>query len=222
MKVKKSILGLLTTGWVLLSGYALAAPLSVQINQFFSDRFQGSSNTVKVIIKSPESQWPQCENPQISLPGNTRVWGNISVSVRCGQVRRFIQTEVQVTGHYVVSAKMVSRGTKLDEKDLRLNQGRLDQLPPRTLLTAKDAQGAVALRDLVPGQPITTSMLRRSWVIKAGQNVPILVQGEGFTVNSEGKAINNAAAGQSVRVRTSSGQIVSGTASEDGIILISQ
>ncbi|MCU1791430.1 flagellar basal body P-ring formation chaperone FlgA [Pectobacterium polaris] len=199
-----------------------ANDLPAQINQFFASRFQGSTNTVNVVVKSPESQWPQCEAPQITLPGNTKMWGNVSLSIRCGQQRRFIQTEVQVTGNYVTSARPINRGTTLTEKDIRLTKGRLDLLPLRPILTLPGAQGAVLLRDLTPGQVITASMIRRAWVVKAGQSVQIIAQGEGFTINGEGKAMNNAAAGQAVRVRTANGQIVSGITNEDGIILISQ
>lgn len=199
-----------------------ANDLPAQINQFFASRFQGSTNTVNVVVKSPESQWPQCEAPQITLPGNTKMWGNVSLSVRCGQQRRFIQTEVQVTGNYVTSARLINRGTTLTEKDIRLTKGRLDLLPLRPILTLPGAEGAVLLRDLTPGQVITASMIRRAWVVKAGQSVQIIAQGEGFTINGEGKAMNNAAAGQAVRVRTANGQIVSGITNEDGIILISQ
>ncbi|MCA6953664.1 flagellar basal body P-ring formation chaperone FlgA [Pectobacterium polaris] len=207
--------------------FILCAPvnandLPAQINQFFASRFQGSTNTVNVVVKSPESQWPQCETPQITLPGNTKMWGNVSLSIRCGQQRRFIQTEVQVTGNYVTSARPINRGTTLTEKDIRLTKGRLDLLPLRPILTLPGAQGAVLLRDLTPGQVITASMIRRAWVVKAGQSVQIIAQGEGFTINGEGKAMNNAAAGQAVRVRTANGQIVSGITNEDGIILISQ
>ncbi|MBE5203788.1 flagellar basal body P-ring formation protein FlgA [Pectobacterium quasiaquaticum] len=199
-----------------------ANDLPAQVNQFFASRFQGSTNTVNVVVKSPESQWPECQAPQIALPGNAKMWGNVSLSVRCGQHRRFIQTEVQVTGNYVTSARLINRGTTLTEKDVRLTKGRLDLLPLRPILTLPDAQGAVLLRDLTPGQVITASMIRRAWVVKAGQLVQIIAQGEGFTINSEGKAMNNAADGQGVRVRTANGQIVSGIANEDGIILISQ
>ncbi|MEF9675549.1 flagellar basal body P-ring formation chaperone FlgA [Pectobacterium aroidearum] len=207
--------------------FTLCAPvnandLPAQINQFFASRFQGSPNTVNVVIKSPESQWPQCEAPQITLPGNTKMWGNVSLSIRCGQQRRFIQTEVQVTGNYVTSSRPINRGTTLTEKDMSLTKGRLDLLPLRPILTLQGAQGAVLLRDLTPGQVITASMIRRAWVVKAGQSVQIIAQGEGFTINGEGKAMNNAAAGQAVRVRTANGQIISGITNEDGIILISQ
>lgn len=52
--------------------------------------------------------------------------------------------------------------------------------------------------------------------------VQVQVQGLGFSINSEGKAMGNAAVGQSVRVRMASGQIVSGVAGEDGVIYIAQ
>ncbi|MEH2920938.1 flagellar basal body P-ring formation chaperone FlgA [Samsonia erythrinae] len=223
MKILSNYLCLVTSCFfpLLFCPPAQASDLKAQINQFFSARFQGSENTVNVVIKSPESQWPQCETPQITQSGNAKMWGNVSVSVRCGQQRRFIQTEVQVTGNYVTSSRPINRGTTLSEKDIRLTKGRLDLLPLRAILTLQDAQGAVLLRDLTPGQVITTAMIRRAWVVKAGQSVQIIAQGEGFTVNGEGKAMNNAAAGQAVRVRTANGQITSGIAGDDGIILIS-
>lgn len=63
-------------------------------------------------------------------------------------------------------------------------------------------------------------MLRRLWIIKAGQDVQVLAQGEGFNVNSNGKAMNNAAIQDTVRVRMASGQIVSGTVADDGTVRI--
>ncbi len=61
-------------------------------------------------------------------------------------------------------------------------------------------------------------MMRRTWIIKAGQSVQILAQGDGFNVTSEGKALNNAAIADNVRVRLASGQIISGKATEQGTI----
>jgi len=48
----------------------------------------------------------------------------------------------------------------------------------------------------------------------------VIASGEGFSVNSEGKALNNAAVAQNARVRMISGQVVSGTVDSDGNILI--
>ena len=69
-------------------------------------------------------------------------------------------------------------------------------------------------------QPIQLSMLRQAWRVKAGQQVMVVANGDGFSINSEGKALNNAAVAQNARVRMSSGQVVSGTVDADGNILI--
>ena len=78
----------------------------------------------------------------------------------------------------------------------------------------------MSLRDLAPGQAIQLNMLRQAWRIKAGQRVQVVANGEGFSVNAEGKALNNAAIAQNARVRMLSGQIVSGIVDPDGNILI--
>ncbi|MFA3778478.1 flagellar basal body P-ring formation chaperone FlgA [Yersinia sp. 2544 StPb PI] len=199
---------------------AMAADLSTQVNQFFQQQYPDKESQVKVVIKTPQNQWPQCEVPEITLPANARPWGNISLSVRCEGVRRFIQTQVQVSGQYAVAGRQLAAGEKIAVSDIQMKQGRLDTLPPGALLDSHFAQGAVSLRQISAGQPLTRNMLRRLWVIKAGQEVQVLAQGEGFNVNSNGKAMNNAAIQDNVRVRMASGQIVSGTVAEDGTIRI--
>ncbi|CNH61018.1 flagellar basal body P-ring biosynthesis protein FlgA [Yersinia massiliensis] len=199
---------------------AMAADLSVQVNQFFQQQYPDKDSQVKVIIKTPQSQWPQCEMPEITLPTNARPWGNISLSVRCDGVRRFIQTQVQVSGRYAVASRPLAAGAKITPQDIEMKQGRLDTLPPGALLEPQFAQGAVSLRHVNTGQPITRNMLRRLWIIKSGQDVQVLAQGDGFNVNSNGKAMNNAAIKDNVRVRMPSGQIVSGVVGEDGTIRI--
>ncbi|MNG98653.1 Flagella basal body P-ring formation protein FlgA precursor [compost metagenome] len=206
---------------LLCSLNARADDLAAQIDSFVSSQFSGSPVQVKVLVRTPAAQWPQCEFPQLSLAPNARRWGNISISARCDQDRRFIQTQVQVIGNYLVSARGISAGTRLTAADVKLKSGRLDTLAPRTLAEAGKAIGAVSLRNISPGQPLTFAMLRRAWVIKAGQPVQVTAQGTGFNISGAGKAMNNAAAQDSVRVRMASGQIVSGIADDDGTIRIS-
>jgi flagella basal body P-ring formation protein FlgA len=63
-------------------------------------------------------------------------------------------------------------------------------------------------------------MLRQPWRVKAGQNVMVIANGDGFDASGEGKALNNATSAQWVRVRMGNGQIVSGRVGDDGNILI--
>ncbi|WP_034944184.1 SAF domain-containing protein, partial [Erwinia oleae] len=118
-----------------------ADDLSGQLNQFFKNRYGENglrADTLNVVVKSPSSQWPTCAAPQFSLPGNSRVWGMMSVAANCDQNRRYIQVEVQVTGSYLVATRQVPRGTALTADDVKIQQGRLDTLPARTALTADE------------------------------------------------------------------------------------
>lgn len=203
---------------------ASAGDLTAQLTQFFTTRYGESgqrADTLTVVVKTPQSQWPACDNPQFSLPGNSRMWGNMSVAASCDQNRRYLQIQLQVTGEYVVAARAVRRGTPLTEADIKLEHGRLDTLPARTVMTAAEVTDAIALRDIMPGQPLSLMMVRQPWRVKAGQNVTVTARGEGFNITSDGRAMNNATAAQRVRVRMNNGQIVSGEVAPDGNILIS-
>ncbi|MCZ4058710.1 flagellar basal body P-ring formation chaperone FlgA [Pantoea sp. LMR881] len=197
-----------------------ATELSAQLTQFFKARDPQHAAGMKVVIRTPKTQWPDCDAPRFALPGNSRLWGNMSVAANCGENRRYLQVQVQVTGEYLVAKRQLARGTHVAQDDFRLQNGRLDTLPARTLFTSESVADAVVLRDIQPGQPVSLSMLRQPWRVKAGQNVQVIASGEGFNASSEGKALNNAASAQWVRVRMGNGQIVSGRVSDDGNILI--
>ncbi|WHP33124.1 flagellar basal body P-ring formation chaperone FlgA [Trabulsiella odontotermitis] len=205
---------------LLLSPLALAQDLSAQLQAFFTQRLTGFSDDVTVEIRTPQNQLPQCEQPTLSVPASARLWGNLNVLAQCGSEKRYLQVNVQAVGNYVVAAQAISRGSKLQPGSVELKRGRLDQLPPRAMLDISQAQDAVSLRDVAPGQPIQLSMLRQSWRVKAGQRVQVIASGDGFYVNGEGQALNNAAVAQNARVRMPSGQVVSGKVSADGNILI--
>lgn len=206
--------------WLLLCGSAAATALSDQLTAFFQTRFAHSDTAITVVVRTPAAQWPVCNAPQFSLPGNGRPWGNLSVQARCGDARRFIQVQVQATGQYLAVSRPVRRGDSLGAGDVQTVSGRLDTLPTRLILNPSRALAAVALRDLTPGQPLTESMVRQPWRVKAGQSVQVIAQGDGFSAIAAGKALNNATIAQPVRVRLASGQVVSGRADADGNILI--
>lgn len=198
-----------------------SADLTAQLTQFFKARDPQHAAGMTVVIRTPQAQWPTCETPELQLPGNSRQWGNISIATNCDQNRRFLQVQVQVTGQYLVASRQVMRGSSLDPSDFRMETGRLDELPARALFDNGSVTDAIALRDIPPGQPVTASMLRQPWRVKAGQNVMVVASGNGFNASSEGRALNNASAAQMVRVRMGNGQVVSGRVDADGNILIS-
>lgn len=205
---------------LLLSPLAQAENLQAQLTTFFAQQLAGFSDEVSVTVRTPPNLYPSCEQPSFTLTGTTKLWGNVNVLARCANEKRYLQVAVQATGNYVVAAAPIARGSVLQASSVTLKRGRLDQLPPRTMLDINQAQDAVSLRDMAPGQAIQLSMLRKAWRVKAGQQVMVVANGDGFSINSEGKALNNAAVAQNARVRMSSGQVVSGTVDSDGNILI--
>lgn len=210
----------LMAGSLLMSTLTQAQDLNQQLTTFFSQRLSSVSDEVVAVLRTAPSLWPPCEQPALSMPGNARLWGNLTVEARCGNDKRYLQVMVQATGSYVVAAGPILRGSLLQPGNVTSKRGRLDQLPPGTLLDIHQAQDAVSLRDLAPGQAIQHTQLRQAWRVKAGQRVQVIAQGDGFSVNGEGQALNNAAIAQNARVRMTSGQVVSGRVDADGNILI--
>ncbi|WP_393947132.1 flagellar basal body P-ring formation chaperone FlgA [Kluyvera intermedia] len=216
----RQLIAPLTAAILAFSPLAQAADIQTQLRDFFSTRLTGFSDEVNVSLRNTQNLKLACENPTFSTPGNSRLWGNLTVLAQCGNAKQYLQVSVQAVGDYVVAATPIVRGAPIEAQSVTLMRGRLDQLPPRTMLTLAQAEDAISLRDVAIGQPIQLSMVRQSWRVKAGQKVQVIAQGEGFSINGEGQALNNAGVSQNARVRMSSGQVVSGQVSTDGNILI--
>ena len=189
--------------------YGQANDLSQQLKVFFASRDPGYAAHMQVVVRTPSKQWPDCTQPVFSLPGNRQRWGRMTVSAGCGQRRNFLQVELQVTGQYYVSAQAISRGSLVSRNMLSVQNGRLDKLPARALLVPETLLPAIALQSVPPGKVIISSLFRKPWRVKSGDNVQVELNGEGFRASSSGTALNNAAAGGEVKVRTENGQIVS-------------
>lgn len=205
---------------MMVSQLSFATDIQALLLPYFQQRLTGISDDVSVELKTDPSHVPNCASPEFSTPGNSRLWGNMSVLMRCGSDKRFIQVKVTAVGQYVVATRSVPRGTLLDAGSLTLKRGRLDTLPSQAITLIQQVINGVTLRDITPDTPLTLTMVRQSWRVKAGQQVRVIASGEGFSVNSEGRALNNVAVGQSARVRMDSGQVVSGKVDTDGNILI--
>lgn len=216
----RQLIAPLTAAILAFSPLVQAADIQTQLTTFFTQRLTGFSDEVSVQLRNTQNQPLGCEQPTFSTPGNSRLWGNLTVVAQCGKAKQYLQVTVQAMGDYVVAAAPIVRGSPIEAQSVTLMRGRLDQLPPRTMLNLSQAEDAISLRDVAIGQPIQLSMVRQSWRVKAGQKVMVVAQGEGFSINSEGQALNNAAVAQNARVRMPSGQVVSGQVGADGNILI--
>jgi flagella basal body P-ring formation protein FlgA len=162
--------------------------------------------------------------PDAFTPAGGRELGRTTVGVRCEAPKRwtlYVPARISVYGPALVAARALGRGERLSEADLRREERDLARLPTGSLDSLTEAEGMLMKRSVSAGTPITRSMLKREHLVQRGQEVTLIAEGTGVQVRSVGKAMDDAAKGERVRVKnTSSGRIVEGRAVAAGVVRI--
>lgn len=164
---------------------------------------------------------PACQKLEAFLPRGGKLLGNGMVGVRCPGKNGwtlFVPVHVKVSARLLFTTKPLQQGQVLHAEDLSSQSGELAQAG--TLTDPVQAIGKVLKYNIGAGQVLKNDMLRTPYAITQGQTVQIQVVGANFKINTEGHALNNAEKGQAVQIRTSSGQVVSGTAQADGTVAV--
>lgn len=164
---------------------------------------------------------PPCSAPEAFLPAGSRLWGKSTVGVRCtagASWTVYASVQVEVNAEYVVTARPIAQGEPVKLQDLATMRGDLAKLPAGIVIDPMHAVGKHFALSLGAGQPVRQDMLKSPNVVVQGQGVKLVSEGPGFRVSTEGKALANAADGQSVQVRAPSGQTVSGIARAGGVV----
>ncbi|UJP05502.1 MAG: flagellar basal body P-ring formation protein FlgA [Nitrosomonas sp.] len=167
---------------------------------------------------------PKCQQLQPFVPQGNRLWGKTSIGVRCESETTawtiYVQTEINVMADVLHIARPISSGHPINYEDIAFQNANLTQMPDTVFTDINQVIGKVATTHLAAGQPLRPQMLRAPYVILRGQSVNLVVQGRGFAIRSEGKALTDAAEGQIVQVRNQSGKIITGLARNNSIVEI--
>lgn len=172
----------------------------------------------------------KCPRIEAFLPAGSRLAGKTSVGVRCSasatgkeQERSgssmwsiFVPVQIKISLDLLTSARQLPPGHTLEEQDLARQT--TESSHPVGFTDARQVVGKVLRYGISAGQILRKDMLRDPYVITQRQVVPVVVQGKGFTVRSEGTALNNASEGLVVRIRMESGRVISGVARADGTV----
>ncbi len=227
--IRRAILSFVSAGLcVSTPAFAQQAAEAVEarVHAFLQQQAAGLPGevSIKVGVLDPNNQLPPCAAIEVFLPAGTRAWGRISVGVRCDSPvtwTAYLQAEVSVLADYLVAAQPMRAGQIVGHADLSARRGDLSALPDNTLTDPTQATGHRTRFAIAAGSPLRADMLRLPHAVRQGQNVPLVSIGPGFKVASEGRALNNAAAGERVRVRLKNGQTVTGVAQPDGTVELS-
>jgi flagella basal body P-ring formation protein FlgA len=177
--------------------------------------------SVKVGAVDPRTALAGCPAPEAFLQPGARAWGKTTVGVRCTAPSSwtvFIQAQVNVKADYVAAAVPLAQGQPVEQGQLMLVKGDIAAMPNGIITDMAQAIGRTPTVSLAAGTPLRLDTLRSKPVVQQNQAVRLVLNGNGFSVSSEGRAIGTAGEGQVVQVRTASGTVVSGTAKAGGMV----
>ena len=179
-----------------------------------------ASSRVRVSPLDPQLQLPACPRPEVLLPsGPQPLRGQLRIGVRCHKPQPwtvYLSASIQESRTYYLARTPLQAGHQLQAQDLTTAQAYGEELPPGAVTDEKQWLGRSLTAAVAAGAPLRQQWLRNVNVVTAGQNVKLVLEGPGFRIESEGRALGNAPAGQPVQVRAASGQIVSGKAQAGG------
>jgi flagella basal body P-ring formation protein FlgA len=177
--------------------------------------------SVKVGAVDPRTALAHCPAPEAFLQPGARAWGKTTVGVRCTAPSVwtiFIQVQVNVKADYVAAAVPLAQGQPVEGSQLMLVKGDIAAMPNGIITDMGQAIGRTPTVSLAAGTPLRLDTLKSKPVVQQNQAVRLVLNGNGFSVSSEGRAIGTAGEGQVVQVRTPSGTVVSGTAKAGGMV----
>ncbi|MEX3790092.1 flagellar basal body P-ring formation chaperone FlgA [Paraburkholderia sp. BR14374] len=164
-----------------------------------------------------------CTSLEPFMPSGSRLWGRLTVGVRCAGERPwtiYLQARISLHATYYLAARAMAPGEVLTAADLVAREGDLTGLPQAIVTDPSQAVGSVSLVRISGGMPLRRDMLKSASAVVFGQTVRVVAAGDGFSISSEGSAMNNASPGQQVRVKTANGQIISGIVKDGGTVEI--
>jgi len=163
----------------------------------------------------------ECARLEAFLPAGSQFIGKTSVGVRCMEKNGwsiFVPVQISVSLNLLVSARQLPSGHILKREDIASQT--IETSRAGGFTEPEQALGKVLRYGITAGQVLREDMLRPPYNVTQGQVVQLAVQGKGFSIRSEGVALNNASEGQTVQIRTHSGRVISGIARASGVVEI--
>jgi flagella basal body P-ring formation protein FlgA len=201
------------------------SPLHLRIEATVTDfvRIQTASVPGKVRFQvdevDPRLTLAACDRLEAFLPERSQLIGRVSVGVRCNTSphwKIYVPVQVSATLDVLVSSGRLPAGHLLQERDLSHVSMEVTQMTGLT--DPSQVIGKTLRYGIAAGQVLREQMLRPAYSVTQGQTVQLVAKGTGFSINSEGAALNNASEGQSVQVRVKSSRVIGGVAQTNGVV----
>jgi flagella basal body P-ring formation protein FlgA len=156
-----------------------------------------------------------CARMEPFIPSGVRMWGRTYVGMRCmdgATWSALVPVTIRIFGPALVATRPVAALQPITADDLSMAEVEWTREPQGVATEAAQLDNRVLVRPIGVGQPVPLAALRAPQAVGPGDPVKVVGQGRGFEIQTDGIALATAQDGQTVRVRTESGKILTGTA----------
>ncbi len=165
---------------------------------------------------------PACGELLAGWAQGAKTTGSTLVDVSCPSLGWSLRVPVTIREARVgvVATRPLRSGEIVSANDVKL-VALPDGAASQTVMTDLSQVIGQTMTSGVPvGGWLRSFMVRAPVVVKMNQRVKVMATGDGFSVGADGTAMGNAAAGEGVSVRMTSGRIIRGTVREDAVVIV--
>ncbi len=194
------------------------------LRAFVSQQVAGNGQATRFDVQLGTVQYnalAPCRRTEPFVGAGARLWGRSSLGVRCVDGANWsvlMPVTVRAWGPALVAAGPLAAGSTVGPAEAKEEEIELTREAPGALRDLAQVQGRTLTRALNPGQVLRPEMFRAAQVVQAGDSVRLRIGGTGFQVMASGQALANASEGQSLRVKTELGKILTGVAREGKVV----
>jgi len=208
-------------------GTALPDDLAAQVQRLAHEAAatawgsQARPPRVEVVIGRIDTAWKLAPCQQVApyLPAGMRPLGHTRIGLRCVQgPSRWnvtVPVDIRLWARSLVAASVLPAGTRLEAQHLVEAEVDLADRSDAAIMQPASALGRVLARNLAAGAALRQGDLRARQYFSAGDTVRIVVVGAGYAISSEGQALGPGLEGQTAKVRTEGGRVITGMATGD-------
>jgi flagella basal body P-ring formation protein FlgA len=164
-----------------------------------------------------------CSRIEPFLPAGTKLRGKATIGLRCADTpgwTAWLPVDIRIWGPALVANGNFTSGQALAEQDVRTEEIDLAREPGAITNMAQIADKTLT-RQLNAGQLLRQDQFRIRPMVSQGDMVQVVYSGNGFSVSTEAQALGQASSGQTLRVKTNSGKVLSGVLQPGRIVAIS-
>jgi flagella basal body P-ring formation protein FlgA len=185
-----------------------------------AEQAKGVRVDVKVGKLDPRLRLAPCQHIDTYLPRGLPAWGATRIGLRCTQGPKLwnvsIPIQVSVYTQATVLKAALPAGTVLDASMLGQAEVDIAAAPGAAVPDPLLVVGRTLGRGLAAGATLRQTDLKARQFFAAGETVRVTAVGNGWSVETEGKAIGPGIEGQNVNVRTEAGRLLTARPSGNG------